>query len=318
MAAPPASARRAPASTESPAAVTMALHPSRTAGVRLATRVLGKAALALFGVGSFEDAAVEALVRAPNAGMRARAPAAGEHAIVVGTPPVTLSMAFVGPVSSQGTLFFLHGIRDSKEALLGWAHAMANLGYRSVLVDSRGHGHSTGDILSYGIQESKDLVQVLDALERDGLARGPIGVMGHSYGAATAIEWAARDARVRAVVGVAPFASLQEVVVSVTRRFASRRAIDRMLERAAEHGGFAVGDACAADAIARTDAAVLLVHGRADQQTPAWHSERIMKARPERTELVLVDGAGHIDVAGSPRTRLAERTSKWFSEHLGT
>jgi pimeloyl-ACP methyl ester carboxylesterase len=303
--------------TES-AAADMAVRPSRVAGVRLAARVAGKAALALVGAGTLEDAAAEALLRSPNAGRQARKPVAGERAIAVGPPSAVLSLAIAGTATSLGTLFLLHGIRDSKESLLGWARRLAASGYRVVLVDLRGHGHSTGDFLSYGVQESRDLVQVLDALDREGLAQGPIGAMAHSYGAATAIQWAARDARVRAIVAVAPFASLREVVNSYTRIGFPGWLVERALARASVRGAFDTNEASPADALSRTDAAVLLVHGRADRQVPAWHSERIQAARPERTELVLVDGAGHDDVAGAPRTRLAERAAMWFAAHLRT
>jgi pimeloyl-ACP methyl ester carboxylesterase len=296
----------------------MTVRPSRAAGVRLAAYVAGKMALALVGAGTFEDAVVEALLRSPNAGRRAMEPAAGERMIAVGPPSALISLAIIGTATSLGTVFVLHGIRDSKESLLSWARNLEASGYRVVLVDLRGHGRSTGDFLSYGVQESHDLVQVLDALDREGLAPGPIGAMGHSYGAATAIQWAARDSRVRAVVAVAPFASLREVVQGYARIALPGWLVERALARARVRGAFDTDEASPARAMSRTEAAILLVHGRADRQVPAWHSERLQATRPQRTELVLVDGAGHNDVAGSPRTRLAERAATWFAAYLRT
>jgi pimeloyl-ACP methyl ester carboxylesterase len=294
----------------------MAVHPSHVAGLRLALRVAGKTALALVGAGKLEDAAVEAIVRSPNAGQQSSKLAHGERGIAVGPPPAVLSVELSGPVSPRGTVFVLHGIRDAKQSLLGWTRMLAASGYRAVSVDLRGHGRSTGDILSYGIQESRDLVQVLDAMHEEQLVAGPVGVMGHSYGAATAIQWAARDPRVCAVIAVAPFASLREVVRGYARIPLPESFVRRALARAAARGGFDPDEASPVTAITRTRAAVLLVHGRTDMQVPAWHSERICAARPDGTELLLVDGAGHNGVAGSPRTRLAERTAALFDEYL--
>ncbi len=293
----------------------MALRPSRAAGVRLAVHVAGKLARALVGAGSLDDALADALLRSPNAGRGVRPPAAGERAIAVGPPPARLSLVSTG-AASPATVFLLHGIRDSKDSLIGWGRHVEACGYGVVRLDLRGHGASTGDVLSYGVQEARDLVQVLDALDREGLVRGPVGVMGHSYGAATAIQWAARDPRVRAVVAVAPFASLRDVVRGYARVALPDPLVERALACAGARGAFDVDEASPARAIARTDAAVLLVHGRADTQVPAWHSERIQAARAERTELVLVEGAGHGGVAGARRTRLAERAAAWFAAHL--
>src|SRR5262249_26780655 len=151
-----------------------------------------------------------AIVDAPNA-HAASLPATvpGEQRIPVGPPAATLSVGIENPrLPPRATIFVLHGIRDQKENVRSWAEHLTEAGYRAVLVDSRGHGRSSGEWLTYGVQESRDLSQVLDALAVD----GPVGVMGISYGAATAIEWAAREPRVKAAVAVAPFASLREVV----------------------------------------------------------------------------------------------------------
>src|SRR5262249_43552973 len=104
----------------------------------------------------------------------------------------------------NGTILVLHGIRDSKASQLGLGKRLAALGYRAVLVDSRGHGTSTGDWLTYGVVESRDIVQLIDALQSDGTLRAPVAIIGMSYGGATGIMASAIDARIRAVVAVAP------------------------------------------------------------------------------------------------------------------
>jgi pimeloyl-ACP methyl ester carboxylesterase len=68
-----------------------------------------------------------------------------------------------------------------------------------VLVDAVGHGASPGKWLSYGVFDAPALSQLLD---RAGLGTAPTGVMGISYGAATAIEWAGSEPRVAARVAV--------------------------------------------------------------------------------------------------------------------
>src|SRR5262249_32009212 len=111
--------------------------------------------------------------------------------VEVGPPRASLPLLLVDRTDGppRGTGFVLHGIRDRKEAMLGWGRGLAEGGYRAVLVDGRGHGRSSGDFLTYGVVEARDLSRVLDTLGAQGLVAGRVGAMGVSYGGATAIEW---------------------------------------------------------------------------------------------------------------------------------
>jgi alpha-beta hydrolase superfamily lysophospholipase len=294
----------------------LAIRPDRRERRRHAAFVSGGLVLSLFAIKPIDEVGAEALVRAPNRGRREFPLRFGEMRIAVGPPPAVLSITVADVASPKGTVFVLHGIRQPKESLQGWAQWLAQVGYRALSIDSRGHGRSTGDSLTYGVQESLDLTQVLDALQARQIATDDIGVMGHSYGAATAIEWAARDPRVKAVVAVAPFSSLRAVVPGFLPVPLPTGLVRRAIDLAGVRGGFDPDAASPEVAITRTRARVLLVHGRADTRIPSWHSERIRAAAPHRSEIVLVDGERHGSVAGAPATRLADRAAAWFATHL--
>ncbi len=151
-----------------------------------------------------------AIVYAPNFGMTIQAGADPDQLarlgvsrqlrVSVGPRAASLSVWIMDPAngsSPQGTILVLHGIRDKKDSMHGTGHMLAAAGYRRALVDLRGHGRSTGDWLSYGVVESRDLSQVLDALTAQSLLVGPIGALGCSYGGAVALQLTARDPRVR-------------------------------------------------------------------------------------------------------------------------
>jgi pimeloyl-ACP methyl ester carboxylesterase len=216
----------------------------------------------------------------------------------------------------RGTVFLLHGIRSDKTRMRAWGQMLAEAGFRAVLVDLRGHGRSTGDWLSYGVVESRDLVQALDALEARGLRVGSVGVMGISYGAATAIEWAGKDPRISAVVAVAPFASLRAVVPGYAPLPLPEAFVNGAIDMAGRQGGFDPDDASPVLAIAHTRARVLLIHGEDDGRIPPWHSERIFAAGKDHAELVLVPGAGHQSIADDPV--VSARAPEWFTRCLGS
>jgi pimeloyl-ACP methyl ester carboxylesterase len=85
---------------------------------------------------------------------------------------------------------------------------LAQEGWRCVLVDLRGHGKSTGRRIYFGVQEARDLSQLLDELARDGQLARPVATLGESYGAALALRWKGLDPRVGPVVAIAPCAVL--------------------------------------------------------------------------------------------------------------
>ena len=107
--------------------------------------------------------------------------------------------------ASKGTILLLHGILLSKESMLPWGFSFAQAGFRVVLVDLRGHGHSGGQWIGFGAFELYDLKALLDQLQVRGLIQGKLGVLGISYGGSIGLQLAGTDERVGAVVALAPF-----------------------------------------------------------------------------------------------------------------
>jgi pimeloyl-ACP methyl ester carboxylesterase len=248
----------------------------------------------------FERWAAYAMVDAPNGGVAVAPPRPGELRITVGPPAATLSVELVRPkLPPRATIFVLPGLRDDKDYMRSFAERLAEAGYRAVLVDSRGHGRSTGRWLTYGIVESRDLSQLLDALALD----GPIGVLGHSYGAANAISWAGREPRVRAVMALGPFSSLRQCIADlpVVRSLVPRFVMEHAVVRAGRMAGFAPDEADVRAAAARSHAPILIVHGSEDPIVPVAQSRAIAAAAPDRAQLVVLDGQDHENLAADPR-----------------
>jgi pimeloyl-ACP methyl ester carboxylesterase len=236
----------------------------------------------------------------------------------VGSPPASLSVFLVEPrgVRPARSVLVLHGIRDSKLSMLGWGRRLAESGYRAVLVDLRGHGRSSGRYLSYGVREKRDLALLLDALGE----RGPVGVLGHSYGAATALQLAAADPRIAVVVAVASFTRLREVARLYLRRYLlglapliPRDELERRVDQAGREAGFDPDQASPLDAIRRSRAAILLLHGAADRSIPADHSRELYAAASAPKRLVVIAGEGHNSVMADRRGILRAEAMRWLA-----
>jgi uncharacterized protein len=236
----------------------------------------------------------------------------------------SLAAWVVEPVGglATGTVVLLHGVRMDKRASVPVALALCDAGYRSVLIDLPGHGESGGRYLSYGAREAVDISGMLDALDASGLVLGPVGVYGFSYGAAVAIDLASRDARVRGVVAVSPFASLREVIRDYRRKYLPRLSFmpDAWFQRAVDDTAWFVGfdpDVSApVKSIGASLAPTLLIHGDADTQVPLRHSQALARAAAGRATLLVLRGGTHDSMPVDAEHRVRDEAVAWFDAQL--
>lgn len=248
--------------------------------------------------------------------------------VKVGPPEASLSVSVVEPSGKsqppRGTILVLHGVLDRSAVMIPTARKLADAGYRAVLADLRGRGRSTGKFMTFGLQEAKDLSQVIDALQRRGLLAGNLGVYGISYGATTSIHLAAVDRRVRAVVAIEPFSTAREEVPHFARVMVpgigwliSDETYQQSLDEAGRIAHYDPDEADAVKAIQRTSAPVLIIHGTNDWVVPHQQSERLHAAALDHSELVLVPYLGHVALWVDPGGHVARRARDWFDRWIG-
>ena len=243
--------------------------------------------------------------------------------IPVGPPAATLASWWLEPRSApaRGTIVLLHGVRMDRSSLVGAGVAFHQAGYRSILVDLRGHGESSGRYLTYGAVEAPDLSELLDSFSARGVSLGNVGVFGFSYGAAVALDLGARDERVCAVVAAAPFASLREVVVDYRHKYLPaalnlipERWFDAAIDDAGWLAAFNPDQSSPLLAVSRSRAHQLLLHGTSDTQVPIRHSLALSSLAGPRAELRTILGAEHYDL---PRGAQVEQEAlRWFERWL--
>lgn len=224
--------------------------------------------------------------------------------------------------SAVGTIVLLHGVRMDKQASIPVALSVCDAGYRAVLVDLPGHGESGGRYLTYGEGEARNVSSLLDALDKSGLALGPVGAYGFSYGAAVAIDLAALDPRVRGVVAVSPFASLREVVRDYRRKYlpAAHWVPDGWFQETVSTTAWFIGfnpdSSAPAQRIRTTLAPTLLIHGDADTQVPLRHSQALARAAGGRARLLVLHGVTHDSMPLDAKRVVRDEAVAWFDAQL--
>lgn len=194
-------------------------------------------------------------------------------------------------VPRRGTIIYLHGIADNRGSAIGVVDRFVRRGFDVIAYDSRAHGASTGKFCTYGVLEKQDLRRVMD---QAGVTDAVL--IGHSLGAAVALQAAAAEPRVRAVVAASTFADLRSIAIERAPSFFSNRAIAAAFSRTEHDGGFSIDAASPLLAAARVFVPVLVIHGLSDTNTRSIHSQRVFDALPGPKRLMMVPGAGHNDV----------------------
>ena len=105
----------------------------------------------------------------------------------------------------RGVTVYLR-VADNRTSGAGVIDRFGRRGFDVVAYDSRAHGESAGELCTYGFFEKRDLHRVLDTV-----SPGPVVLLGTSLGAAVALQEAARDARVTAVIAAETFSDLRTI-----------------------------------------------------------------------------------------------------------
>lgn len=206
----------------------------------------------------------------------------------------------------RGLIVYLHGIADNRASAAGVAGRFLPRGFDVIAYDSRGQGESDGAACTYGYFEKQDLHRVIDAQ-----AREPIVLIGSSLGGAVALQEAADDPRVTAIVAAETFSDLQTVATERAPLFFTRAMIRAAFRVAERQANFRVDEVSPEKDAARIRVPVLLIHGDADLDTRPDHSRRVFASLSGPRRLILVPGAAH---NGSLRSEVWREIEAWIDQ----
>jgi alpha-beta hydrolase superfamily lysophospholipase len=219
-------------------------------------------------------------------------------------------------------VLLFHGVADDRTGMGAFAEFLLRAGYNVVMMDSRAQGESGGNLATYGWEERNDTVAIVTALESSESARH-IFALGVSMGAAIALQSAAADPRIKAVVAEDPLANLREVSYDYAGLHWSpwlgktlfRPATIEALRAIADAGRFDPDQVSPENAVQVRQFPVLLICGTADHTIPCRHAQMIYNAARGPKELWIVPNAGHASAYGEDPDEYERRTLAFFSKY---
>ncbi|MGH9678116.1 MAG: alpha/beta hydrolase, partial [Candidatus Acidiferrum sp.] len=232
---------------------------------------------------------------------------------------------------------------------MGHAEILLRAGYGVVMMDARAHGASEGSIATYGWLERNDTRAIIDALflsERflvqpnehvlpgnapylnaplkpRGSDEVHLFALGESMGAGIALQSAAADPRIEAVVAEASFATLREASYD----YAGLRQYPwlgktlfapfswTLLYRGEKLAGLPVAEVSTVKAVASRAFPVLLICDEKDQALPCRHTEMIYAAARGPKQMWVVPGAFHTAALGYQPAEFQRRVLAFFATY---
>ena len=267
------------------------------------------------------------------------------------------------PNPNGSWVLLFHGVADNRVGVIGQSEFLVRAGYGVVMMDSRAHGASEGPMATYGWLERNDTRAVIDALVssevrryeveqiRSGKWRVLVGdegrpvdathlklpppgtprpgtpahifALGESMGAGIALQSAAADPRIEAVVAESSFADLREAAYD----YAGLRRSPllgktlfapgtwTLLYRGEKLSGIPLAEVSPVKAVASRAFPVLLICDEKDDALPCRHTQMIYDAALGPKEMWIVPGAFHTAAVGFAPEEFKRRVLSFFAAH---
>ena len=221
------------------------------------------------------------------------------------------------------SVIVLHGVTANRTSSTGFAEMFLDEGYAVLVPDSRAHGESGGDLVTYGVLERYDVKQWVEWMHQR--APGCTYLLGESMGAGIGLQTEAVATPLCAVAAEDPYARFREIGPERVGRATHTgplfwQTLGRpVLEIAGGYGrlryGLYLPDADPETAVRQSTIPTLLITGTKDMNIPMHHAQELEQACANHCSLWIVPGADHGGASSVAHAEFEQRVLSWFSTH---
>ena len=221
-----------------------------------------------------------------------------EHFYIKSFDGLTLHAKYFEYEPGAVTEIMFHGYRGSAERdLSGGVQRCFSLGRNVLLVDQRTSCKSEGNVISFGINESRDCLSWIDFIINHYGKDSKIILTGISMGAATVMIAAGKDLpeNVIGVLADCGYSSAKAIIQKTIREMKLPPALLYPFVKlgAKIFGHFDLEETSPIESIKNCKVPIIFVHGEADDFVPCDMSREVYDACPTPKLLFTVPEAGH-------------------------
>lgn len=227
-----------------------------------------------------------------------------------------LAVWYVPVENSSATVVLIHPWRGDRRTMRRRAEMLIDAGYSIVMVDLQGHGESPGDFITAGYLESRD-VKAAVKFAREQSSDHRIGLVGVSIGGAAALI--ASPLGIEALVVESVYPTIDEAVCNrIECRLGPLCHIfsPLLLCQLQPRTGISCSLLRPIKGVPRADCPILFMSGEDDQHTTIAETRRMFEAAKSPKNLVIFDGAGHVDLMNHDVDRYSKSVLPFLQKHL--
>jgi fermentation-respiration switch protein FrsA (DUF1100 family) len=204
---------------------------------------------------------------------------------------------YVPSPAAPGAVVLMHGVHANRLQMVARARFLRHAGYSVLLYDSRGHGESGGDAITFGSLESEDAKAVV-SIVRDLQPNRRIGVIGVSLGGASALL-ANPPLPVQALVVESVYPTIEDAIadrLKIRLGPASSLAAPLLIAMIRPRLGFSPAKLRPIDAVRQLRTPKFFIFGTADRNTTPAESLDMFQNSAQPKQMWAIEGAGHVDL----------------------
>lgn len=223
--------------------------------------------------------------------------------------------------TTKKTVVLVHGFGSNKEAMGGYVAMFHQLGYNTLIPDTRGQGQSQGKVISYGYYESKDYLKWVNQVIAKQGQHAQVVLFGVSMGGATTMMTSGlkTPSQLKAYIEDCGYTDAQAEITYQAKQMYNIPywpLVPLTSAVAKAKAGFNFKDANALAAVKKNHKPMLFIHGGADTFVPTRMVYQVYRADAGPKQLLVVPGAKHAAALSHSPARYTQKVKAFLAEYI--
>jgi fermentation-respiration switch protein FrsA (DUF1100 family) len=217
--------------------------------------------------------------------------------------------------NANGAVLLLPGIRANRLSMVERARFLHRAAYSVLLIDFQATGETTGDHITFGWKESRDVIAAIDFI-RLADATGPVAILGSSLGGVAALL-ATPPLKIDALVLEEAYPTIEIATRNRMENYLGvfgRTLTPLLLNQLQWRVGVSASQLRPVDHIANVECPMFIISGENDRNTRPADTRMLVERARNPKKVWFVPNAGHVDLHLAARQEYETRVLAFLAK----